>query len=440
MDGDFEPVLRVFGGRSEYEPKSGVVEVFLEGPSTADSRSRFKIIESWLANDGLQELIEAVKDCPDEATIEDASVKADIDELVGSVTSERGRALVALTVMQLAIKTSCPAQSVRLHKGGRSHGAERFSWSEGVSMRSLDRNYVTPFLRQHHLLRLNADGFMMTRSLAENYPYTLLYKAALRGGRQQWLSLTEAIEQDGCEPERMLKYLLSVLLNRSAAFASLAESVIKEVDGWLGQTDLSLDAAISWVEGVVRASEYSARVFEISIHSFFQALEELRKLPSPLKPLSQMRSANKKHGNVGDIELLHRTRSSAIVEAWDAKFGKPYLRDELEELGDKLANHPETEIAGFVTSEPPDLTADIEERRLDLEGVHDVSVRFLDFSSWVTESAERFQATDNTIAAQWIRCIVGSLAQHRRHTAPIDEPCEAWLRVIREQVPMTLPH
>ena len=35
-----------------------------------------------------------------------------------------------------------------------------------------------------------------------------------------------------------------------------------------------------------------------------------------LKPLSQMRSANKKHGNIGDIELLEDRQ---IVEAWDAK-------------------------------------------------------------------------------------------------------------------------
>jgi hypothetical protein len=36
-----------------------------------------------------------------------------------------------------------------------------------------------------------------------------------------------------------------------------------------------------------------------------------------LKPLSQMRSANKKHGNIGDIEILEARQ---IIESWDAKY------------------------------------------------------------------------------------------------------------------------
>jgi hypothetical protein len=233
----------------------------------------------------------------------------------------------------------------------------------------------------------------------------------------------------------MLKYLLTVLLNRSDAFNSLADSAVNKVNAWLDQQKLSLTEATAWVESVVRDSEYSARIFEIAMHSLYQALDSLNKLPSPLKPLSQMRSANKKHRNVGDIELLQRSESRAIAEAWDAKFGKPYLRDELEELNDKLADHPETAVAGFVTSEAPDLSPDIESRISDLEDVHDVSISILDFPSWVAVSAERFQADGSLLSARWIQCIIESLAQRRRNVAPIDEPCEAWLRAIQSKVP-----
>lgn len=34
----------------------------------------------------------------------------------------------------------------------------------------------------------------MTRSLAENYPYSPVYKANIRGARLEWLSIVEAIE------------------------------------------------------------------------------------------------------------------------------------------------------------------------------------------------------------------------------------------------------
>ena len=69
-------------------------------------------------------------------------------------------------------------------------------------------------------------------------------------------------------------------------------------------------------------------------HGFMQAMHESHLLGDlDLVPMSQMRSANKKHGNIGDVELRE---GRVIVEAWDAKYGKPYLRDELEELRDKI--------------------------------------------------------------------------------------------------------
>ena len=68
------------------------------------------------------------------------------------------------------------------------------------------------------------------------------------------------------------------------------------------------------------------------MHSLFQVLEDQGSFEGGfLKPLSQMRSANKKHGNVGDIEITAGKRNGLhIVESWDAKYGKAYLRDEIE--------------------------------------------------------------------------------------------------------------
>jgi len=45
-----------------------------------------------------------------------------------------------------------------LHKG--SVNSNSFSWVDGISMRVLDKNFVTPVLRKYNLLKLNADGFM----------------------------------------------------------------------------------------------------------------------------------------------------------------------------------------------------------------------------------------------------------------------------------------
>jgi predicted neutral ceramidase superfamily lipid hydrolase len=41
-----------------------------------------------------------------------------IESLVNSVTSEVGRAIVGLAILQLTVKAILPGQSIRLHKGG----------------------------------------------------------------------------------------------------------------------------------------------------------------------------------------------------------------------------------------------------------------------------------------------------------------------------------
>jgi hypothetical protein len=190
-----------------------------------------------------------------------------------------------------------------LHKG--STGKRDFSWCDGISMRSLDRQYITPVLRKYELLRLNADGFMMTRSLAENYPYSMVYKANIRGARSEWLNLVEATEKGELAAESALQYLLSQLLNQADNFRRLASLVIEKLSLFLEATVINQKIVVSLILSHINQSDYAARLMEISMHSLMQAMQDYQVFPnSVLKPLSQMRSANKKHGNVGDIELL----------------------------------------------------------------------------------------------------------------------------------------
>ena len=252
-----------------------------------------------------------------------------LKNMVDGVTSEVGRALVGLIFLQLTIKSISPEQNIRLHKGSNSR--RKFSWVKGISMRSIDSSFNTPFLRKFGLLKLNKDGLFMTRSLAENYPYTSLYKAEMRGPFDDWISLVDAMEAKLFSAELALSYLLSLLKNRSDDFKEKAEALCKKSYGyeWHDFTKIQ-----NLIIKFFNSTDYSARAFEVTMHCFFQALQEIKLLDDlELVALSQMRSANKKHGNVGDIELMEL---SVIVEAWDAKYGKPYLRDELEELRDKL--------------------------------------------------------------------------------------------------------
>ena len=140
-----------------------------------------------------------------------------------------------------------------------------------------------------------------------------------------------------------------------------------------------------------------------------------------------MRSANKKHGNVGDIEILKLLDGMEIVEAWDAKYGKLDLRDELEELNEKLRDHSETEIAGFVTDRLPSIKPDTEQRIQELEEMHEVDIDILGFDDWVTQQVDRVGSTPTAIGAFWITAFAECLCQKRRKRAPIDEPCDSWV-------------
>jgi hypothetical protein len=423
-----EPVLYIFSDRSILVNEEGVEYKFHEGKTSDEAKKRLAIIKGTLENGFLEKLI---IECQDpKVTIEKISEEhiTVIESLVNSVTSEVGRAIVGLTILQLTVKSIIPEQSIRLHKG--STGAD-FSWKEGVPMRVLDKNYITPVLRKYNLLKLNADGFMMTRSLAENYPYSKLYKAAIRGARKEWLEITDAIETGRLDAVNALKQLLIFLNNKSEAFLELTNETAITLKSFL-QKKPSFKDCYSTITKFIESSTYSARMFEVAMHALFQVLEEQKCLSGFLKPLSQMRSANKKHGNIGDIELTLTQGNMDIIESWDAKYGKTYLRDELEELNDKLKSHPQTTLVGFVTDQKPNLKPEIKSRIEELELIHETEIHLFEFGEWVNYEINKYGLDPDQVGSRWLIAIAESICQKRRESAPIDEPTTEWVESFKE--------
>ena len=405
-------------------------QTFKEGHPTGSAERRLAKIRRAFEKGFLDKL---VGDCrsPDIeiGTIDEEAVQL-LTQLVDSVTSEVGRAIVGLTVLQLAIKSICPEQSIRLHKGGGT--GESFSWQDGLPMRVLDKEFNTPVLRKFDLVKLNADGVFMTRSLAENYPYSQLYKAASRGAKTEWLAIVDLAEFGKLDPTAALKQLVVMLFNRSDTFKKDSELAMQSVKS-VAKKIKSLAQATKFIRTYVDSSTYAARLFEIAMHSLFQVLEDHNAFPDGfLKKLSQMRSANKKHGNIGDIEITTGKRDNLhIVESWDAKYGKPYLRDEMEELHEKLGDHPETKLAGFVVDVPPNLKPEIKKRIEELEQSHNLRIEIVEFDDWVFHQAKRVSTPEKQFASLWLNAFSESLCQARRGRAPIDEPADSWVRELR---------
>lgn len=221
--------LRVYANRSELILSNGTVQIFYEGGMSQAAKARYSKIAIELSNGYLERQILACRDRSSDLDFSELiqAHRLLLERLVQSVTSEVGRALVGLTILQLCVKSIEPEQNIRLHKGSAS--IRDFSWRDGISMRSLDKRYITPVLREYELLRLNADGFMMTRSLAENYPYSTVYKANLRGARSEWVNIVEATEQGEVAADVALQYILSQLLNQAANFRKLASQVVNKL-------------------------------------------------------------------------------------------------------------------------------------------------------------------------------------------------------------------
>lgn len=423
-----EVSLEVFKNKTVLKIK-GVKFEFLEGPQSPEAKKRYSYIKNSLENNFFIHFIEdSISNKEFTFDLKD-DTKSSLDELIDSITSEVGRAVVALCIMQLVVKSICKEQSIRLHKGGATQN--NFSWREGISMRVLDKNFITPTLRKFDLIKLNKDGFMMTRTLAENYPYSTVYKAQIRGKKDAWTNIVDKVETGELQPEHALDYCIKRLNNKTQKFNLLTNKCI-ELLALKKDFFVSKDNTLIFINKVIRNTSYSARLFEVAMHSLFQVLAENRCIEGELKPLSQMRSANKKHKNIGDIEVVSHTNDRLVYESWDAKYGKPYLRDELDELQDKLELQPSAIEVGFVVDSLPEMPSDIKDKCDEIESIFEVKVKILSFQEWVDYTFERFEKelSEEALSFSWIEFIILSLGQRNRAMAPIDEPCDDWIEGI----------
>ena len=396
---------------------------FQEGVQSASTRKRYRRICDAFDAGYLPKILQDVQ-----SGKIDLSAVADVDadllkQIVDGVSENEGRAVVCICFLQLAIKSIEPIQSIRLHKGGTSN--KGFSWVEGISMRSLDSKYTSKFLRDNHLMSMNSFGAMMTRSFAENYPYSGLYKASIKGPAAAWIKLVDSIESGDTNARLALAYMMALLKNRSDAFNVLSDkacSLAAECKS------LSFDQIRAGLANFIDHTTYSARALEVVMHGLMQALQELNSIDgNQVAPLCQMRTANKKAGSVGDIEI--KNFDGEVVEAWDAKYGKPYLWDELVELGEKLDHTQFVSKAGFVVDRKPDLRADILDRKREIEQATKTAIYLMSFDEWARFQCGNVPKQQRARLAQaWIVAVAESFGRKRLTMAPIDEPCETWLR------------
>lgn len=290
-------------------------------------------------------------------------------------------------------------------------------------MRTLNSKYTGKFLKDNGLLNSNKFGSFMTRTLAENYPFSKLYKAEIRGPFDEWIDIVDAIEDNTMPAELALSYLMLLLKRNADAFKTLANDTIGLASAYKNRTFENIE---NLLKTFYDSTYGKARAFEVVMHGLMQAKAEMDAIGDwELVPLSQMRSANKKHGNVGDIEL---SSDEIIVEAWDAKYGKTYLLDELDELRDKLIDNPGVEVAGFVADRDVDKTDEILDKIAEISSDTSTEIILCSFDEWVEMQMHGFSEEErDNIADKWLMAVVETFALRRPEFAPIEEPSDKWL-------------
>ena len=418
--------LKVTEDTSELVYDDGSTTAFKEGKPNQAAIARLANIKAGFASGFLAKSLEESKKFKAPGGLTKEIIKS-CDELVDGVSQELGRALMGISILQMAIKTIEPGQSIRLHKGGSGD----FSWVDGISMRTLDSSFLIPFLRANSLLSINSYGVFMTRGLAENYPYSKVYKAALRGPKKSWLEVVEFLEGYPSNSKDLLLYAISKLSARSSKFDEIVIETQRSLQVW-SKSKPSMKSTQSLVEKFLINAPNAARLLEICIHSFIYTLGENYFNELHLKPMTQMRSANKKAKNIGDIELSEDETGNLIIESWDAKFGTHYYLDELDFLLEKLTAHPECKRAGFITDQSFKPDRETKDKIEYIREAFGVEVQILGLADWIKYAMDEAGAKPDAIAMDWVSNIHSYLALKLKEQAPIDEPTDRWLNALSD--------
>ena len=259
--------LDVYLDRQELH-MSNVVKTYYEGMQSAAAKQRYEKIKKTLSTDFLQKKLDGLDSVDfSELSVENRQL---LEALVNGVSSEKGRGLLGVAFLQLVIKTITPEQSVRLHKSSNQRG--NFSWKDGISMRTLNSKYTGKFLKDNGLLNSNKFGSFMTRTLAENYPFSKLYKAEIRGPFDEWIDIVDAIEDNTMPAELALSYLMLLLKRNADAFKTLANNTIGLAADYKNRTFENIERLLK----LFYNSTYGkARAFEVVMHGLMQAKAEM---------------------------------------------------------------------------------------------------------------------------------------------------------------------
>ena len=263
-----------------------------------------------------QKMLEVLESCYMEA--EKESKKENINDLIFSVGEEQAKTIIELAstkhaargaALTLAVyKVVHPEQDIRNHKS---------EYEMGFSARSTDTKVTVPFLSSHGLpYNVETHWLSQTLSFADPFmPDSVLKTQPKTAGPD--LILTANYIQQADTVERVKLYATLII-----------EKMIEERNrGNIALTkpkNLSIDEVMELLHRHFSTpyQKNAPRLPQVAVYAIYQCLmrDVDRYSDFELRPLERMRTANRKSGSVGDIDVW---KDGQPVEAVEVKYEIP---------------------------------------------------------------------------------------------------------------------
>lgn len=221
-------------------------------------------------------------------TLLEETVKGQVEFIASRAETNKG--LVAVLTTLLSHKIVEPQQDIRYHQANLPNG---------FSGRTIDTNYVTPFMKRVHFPAMAESGWL-TRSLEQAHPYDLEYPGSItpRGIKTAFLNIVDQVQVHGLAAQDVLLYFFKLLVRQRDA---LNIELAKPHSLSIAQIIKLLQKHFTYRYNCSGAS----RLPTLAIYAAYQCMMDQvsRFAGKTLCPLESHNSADTQSGRIGDVDI-----------------------------------------------------------------------------------------------------------------------------------------
>lgn len=215
-------------------------------------------------------------------------IKKQVELLVSRSESNKG--MIAVLTTLLVHKIVDPEQDIRYHQA---------QLPNGFAGRSIDQNYVTPFMKKVSFPAMAESGWL-TRSLEQAHPYDLDYPGKIKPDtvKNAFLNIIDRVQVHGLSADEVLFYFFRLLVKQRD---DLKIELAKPHSLSINKIIKLLELHFSYKYSCAGAS----RLPTLAIYAAYQCMmgQVARFSDKILCPLESHNSADTQSGRIGDIDI-----------------------------------------------------------------------------------------------------------------------------------------